>query len=309
MEHWGLVFAGGGGKGAYQIGVWRALRRLGLDGRISVVSGTSVGAINAALFAQGSLKTAKEVWTALEPGQIFFPDKAELPSVKEPAEDTKKKVARLLFGAVASSTVGFPLFPSLGLIASASALTDAIQEMRGKGIVTNGGLYHLIKTYLDPQKIIHSPLKCYATCMSDKAAGQGVFSPTRTLLNTCPPEKIPSVILASAAIPYVFPAVEIEGDRYHDGGVPWEKKVGSDNIPITPVYEEGCRTILVVHMGKRGVCGELAANFPGARLIEVCPEKPMAIPDTLNFSHDFVMERMKEGYEEGDFILEDLLEE
>ena len=45
MEHWGLVFAGGGGKGAYQIGVWRALRRLGLDKRISVVSGTSVGAI------------------------------------------------------------------------------------------------------------------------------------------------------------------------------------------------------------------------------------------------------------------------
>ena len=304
MEHWGLVFAGGGGKGAYQIGVWRALRRLGLDKRISVVSGTSVGAINAALFAQGSLKTAKEVWTALEPGQIFFPDKAEPPSARDPAETAKKKVSLLLFGTVVSS-----LLSPLGLTVSASALTDAIQELQDKGIVPNEGLYHLIQTYLDPQKIIHSPLKCYATCMSDKPSAPGAVSPVRTLLNTCPPEKIPSVILASAAIPYVFPSVEIEGERYHDGGVPWEKRAGSDNIPITPVYEEGCRTILVVHMGKRGTCQDLTPGFPGARLIEVCPEKPMALPDTLNFSHDFVMERMREGYEEGDFILEDLLEE
>ena len=44
MEKLGLVLAGGGGKGAYEIGVWQALRDLGLEQSVTAVSGTSVGA-------------------------------------------------------------------------------------------------------------------------------------------------------------------------------------------------------------------------------------------------------------------------
>ena len=50
-EPLGLVLSGGGAKGAYQIGVWKALCEKGLDGDVAAISGTSVGAINAALFA------------------------------------------------------------------------------------------------------------------------------------------------------------------------------------------------------------------------------------------------------------------
>ena len=50
----GLVLDGGGGKGAYQLGVWRALRETGLDQRIAQISGASVGALNAALMVQGN---------------------------------------------------------------------------------------------------------------------------------------------------------------------------------------------------------------------------------------------------------------
>lgn len=39
----GLVLCGGGGRGAYQIGVWQALNELGLDRYINGVSGTSAG--------------------------------------------------------------------------------------------------------------------------------------------------------------------------------------------------------------------------------------------------------------------------
>ena len=46
----GLVLAGGGSRGAYQIGVWQALREL--DFQIQAVAGTSVGALNAAMVAQ-----------------------------------------------------------------------------------------------------------------------------------------------------------------------------------------------------------------------------------------------------------------
>lgn len=58
----GLVFEGGGGKGAYQIGVWKALRELKIENQIVAISGTSVGALNAALFFQGGLTIAEETW-------------------------------------------------------------------------------------------------------------------------------------------------------------------------------------------------------------------------------------------------------
>lgn len=56
----GLVLAGGGVRGAYHIGVWKALDEMGID--VCAVSGTSIGAINGALFAQGNLETAISLW-------------------------------------------------------------------------------------------------------------------------------------------------------------------------------------------------------------------------------------------------------
>jgi len=58
----GLVLSGGGGKGAYEIGVWKAIKELNIDKYIKVVSGTSIGAINAALFAQDDFEEAKKMW-------------------------------------------------------------------------------------------------------------------------------------------------------------------------------------------------------------------------------------------------------
>lgn len=60
MNQIGLVLAGGGGKGAYQIGVWRYLKEKGLDQYVGGVSGTSVGALNAVLFAAGDIFAAEK---------------------------------------------------------------------------------------------------------------------------------------------------------------------------------------------------------------------------------------------------------
>lgn len=56
----GLVFAGGGIRGAYQIGVWKALKEMNID--ICAVAGASIGAINGALFVQDAFDTAHELW-------------------------------------------------------------------------------------------------------------------------------------------------------------------------------------------------------------------------------------------------------
>ena len=59
----GLVLAGGGGKGSYEIGVWKYLREIGLDTKISVISGTSVGGLNAFLIAYNDFNIATQIWS------------------------------------------------------------------------------------------------------------------------------------------------------------------------------------------------------------------------------------------------------
>ncbi len=71
QKDFGLVFAGGGGKGAYQIGVWKALRHLRMDTWIKGVSGDSVGALNAVLFAHGDFAVAEKVWQSIRPIQFL----------------------------------------------------------------------------------------------------------------------------------------------------------------------------------------------------------------------------------------------
>ncbi len=61
MKPFGLILAGGGGKGAYQIGAWRAMRELGV--RFSAIAGVSIGSINGALIAANDYDSALEMWS------------------------------------------------------------------------------------------------------------------------------------------------------------------------------------------------------------------------------------------------------
>ena len=56
----GLAFAGGGAKGAYQIGVWKAFQLAGIS--IDAIAGTSIGAFNATLLIGGDYDNAKDTW-------------------------------------------------------------------------------------------------------------------------------------------------------------------------------------------------------------------------------------------------------
>lgn len=59
----GIVLSGGGSKGAYQIGVWKALKKLHV--KYNIVTGTSVGALNAALMTQGTYYKGLHLWKNL----------------------------------------------------------------------------------------------------------------------------------------------------------------------------------------------------------------------------------------------------
>lgn len=70
-EKWALTLAGGGAKGAYQLGVWEALRKIKLEKNLIAVSGSSVGALNAALISLNDFDTAKTIWTSIMPKQFL----------------------------------------------------------------------------------------------------------------------------------------------------------------------------------------------------------------------------------------------
>lgn len=69
-EEIGLVLSGGGGKGAYEVGVWKALCEYGIAQKVTVISGTSVGGLNAALFACVKAEQAEKIWVDIVPSRL-----------------------------------------------------------------------------------------------------------------------------------------------------------------------------------------------------------------------------------------------
>lgn len=64
-----IVFGGGGARGAFEIGVWKALDELGYHA--DIVTGTSVGALNGALYILGDQESAEKMWKEIETRHIL----------------------------------------------------------------------------------------------------------------------------------------------------------------------------------------------------------------------------------------------
>lgn len=111
MRGYGLVLGGGGAKGSYEIGVWKALRELEIP--LIGVAGTSVGALNGAMVVQGDYDKAFDLWTTISVETVISMNKAisELDRGKK-AEEIKK----LIVAAVNSG--GLDVTPLKKLLAS-----------------------------------------------------------------------------------------------------------------------------------------------------------------------------------------------
>lgn len=75
-EEYGIVLEGGGAKGAYQIGVWKALLEYGV--KIKAVAGVSVGALNGALICMGDFEKAVDIWKNISYSSIMNVDDEEM---------------------------------------------------------------------------------------------------------------------------------------------------------------------------------------------------------------------------------------
>ncbi|MFR9071323.1 MAG: patatin-like phospholipase family protein, partial [Paraclostridium sp.] len=76
----GLVLEGGGTKGAYQIGAYKALRELGIE--FKGVAGTSIGALNGAYIVQDNIEVLEDIWTNYDYTHFMDVDEETYHSIK-----------------------------------------------------------------------------------------------------------------------------------------------------------------------------------------------------------------------------------
>lgn len=179
-----IALGGGGAKGGYEIGVWRALKEEGL--KYNAVSGTSVGALNGALMAMGDLEKADELWRNIRYSQVIDVDDREMGRVFE--KDVKAGEIRPL-------------------------LRKAIRIVREGGFDVTP-LRELLKKYIDTDRIRESDVDFVIVTYS-LTDRREVIADVRRL----PDGEMADMLLASA----YFPAFRNEplagGKRYTDGGV------------------------------------------------------------------------------------------
>ncbi|MFI3683672.1 patatin-like phospholipase family protein [Vagococcus fluvialis] len=175
----GLVLGGGGAKGAYQIGVWHALVELGI--KYTMISGTSVGALNGGLILQGDLEQAEKMWQKITTDQILL--------VSDMGERQDYSINQVL-----------KEWRELTSIA-----------IQSKGIST-APLLNLIREVTDSEKIISKDMDFFIVTTATPSMTETVVS-----LKDMTEETFPLWLLASASL---FPAMApclIDETYYIDG--------------------------------------------------------------------------------------------
>lgn len=180
-REYGIVLEGGGAKGAYQIGAWKALREAGL--RIKGIAGVSVGALNGALICMDDLKKAEEIWGNIEYSQVMDVNDETIRALKE------KDFKALNLSELLSS--GLQLVKDRGF--DVAPLKRFIEQVVGDG-----------------ESIRSSDREFYAVTYS-------VSDKKELIVDLRAEENINDMLLASAYF-MAFKNEKLGGKRYMDGG-------------------------------------------------------------------------------------------
>ena len=229
-----LVLTGGGARAAYQVGVLRQLARVFPDLAPDVLTGVSAGGINAAYLAahQQSFATKLEnlvdMWTSLRIEDVFRVDLRDL------ASRTVGWGGRLLSGGRSD-------------LQRARSLVDTtpLRSLLDRVLNTNGGCIDGIARSLD-----QGWLRAVALTASSYTTGQsitwvqtrgdsGIQAWERPQRKSASCTLRTDHVMASAALPFFFPAVEVDGAWYGDGGI----RLTS---PLSPAVHLGARHVLAI---------------------------------------------------------------
>ncbi len=253
-ESWALTLAGGGGKGAYEIGVWQALREIGLEKNLIAVSGSSSGALNAALISLNEFDKAKTIWSSIMPKQFLD---------------------------INYDTIIGPL-------------NTLVKRTLTAGLCSRDGLIEIIDKYLNLEQLAGARIPAYVSisryssdcidCLSEKPQVEYIS------LSEVSPDDAGQFLLASSAMPYIYPPEIIHGNVYRDGGL-------ADNVPIYPMTSVGADNLIVVKLEPDDkVDTSLYSKFK--EVVEIIPSREIGdlFDGTLEFTSRNVMFRMLLGY-------------
>lgn len=182
-KNYAIALGGGGAKGAYEIGVWKALLDAGIN--YKAVSGTSVGAINGALMVMDDFETAFRLWDNISISQVVNVDEYIMKSLLQ------GRVTRTNF---------------------LRATTQIIDIIKNRGLDISP-LRHLIDKYLDIDMIRSSDIDFFITTVALPEKEELEINVKE--LND---DIIPDMIIASSYLP-AFHAEKINGKFYGDGGL------------------------------------------------------------------------------------------
>ena len=255
----GLILTGGGGKGAYQVGVWKAIREYGIDKSITHVAGTSIGALNAVLFAQGDYELAERIWLNISPDQVLTINNKTLKHILEIS--------------------AFPLSVEKKMWTFLTSFFD-------KGIFSREGLEKLISQNIDLSYISCSSLKVYVAAVQQNNLSIKYFN-----LNGATVKKIKKILLASSALPVIFNPENIDGIDYIDGGI-------IDNIPVQPLYDAGVRNFIVMHLAINNAIDYGKFKDANIIEIVPANDLGNLFTGTMNFNPECTKKRLQEGYED-----------
>jgi NTE family protein len=201
-----LALQGGGSHGAFTWGVLdRVLEEPWL--RIDAISGTSAGAMNAAVLADGWTEGGAEgARAALDD----YWDRVAQAAMLSPLQ--RMPLDRLLGRWTLDSSPVFIAFDLMSRMLSPYDLNP-----QGFNPLTS-----ILDAGIDFERLARSPIKLFVTA-TNVHTGRG-----RVFRNA---DLTPDVLLASACLPTLFQAIEIDGEPYWDGGF-------AGNPTITPLVRE-----------------------------------------------------------------------
>ena len=228
-----VVLSGGGARAAYQIGALRAVARIlrrEASSPFGIITGTSAGAINAAALATNAdcwrrgVARALRLWRNITVGDVY---EAELSTVSVYG---MRWLASVLVGArgpegAASMLDNTPLRGLLERVLDLSVVTSRIEAGQLHALAINATSY----------------TTGHAVTFFDGASS--IASWRRTRRRGVRERVTIDHLLASTAIPFIFPAVRVAQDYYADGSM-------RQIAPLSPALHLGARRILVIAVGQ-----------------------------------------------------------
>jgi NTE family protein len=224
-----LILPGAGARGAYQVGVLKAIARLlprHARNPFSVIAGTSAGAINAAVLASraSNLNVAvsemERVWANFEARQVYRADNWTM------LKSSLHWLVALVFGGLGVRNPAFLLDNSpLRELLQRNIDFDHIQRAVDRG-------------YLDALAVTASAYTSSRSVTFFQGAER--LRPWARVRRVGRPEPITvEHLMASAAVPFVFSPVKLGGEYYGDGAM-------RQRAPLSPAVHLGADRMLVI---------------------------------------------------------------